>query len=189
MSDTVPDPAPRPPPSLSALFATFAGISLTSFGGGLSGWLLRELVHRRAWVTEDEFLSGLALAQAFPGVNVVNLSIWLGYRLRGGLGALAGVLGMVLPALTVAISVVALFGTVADAPAVRRVLAGVGAAAIGLSLQVGLRTARRSLRALAPAAVMAGVFVAVGLLRWPLIPVVAVAAPASIVAAALDARR
>lgn len=177
------------PPGLLALFAAFSKISLTSFGGGLSGWMLREFVGRRAWVTEDEFLSGLALAQAFPGVNVVNLSIWIGYRLRGAAGALASVGGMVLPALAVAIAVVALFGTVADQPEARRVLAGVGAAAIGLSLQTGLRSARRSLRSPAPALIMACTFVAVGLFHLPLIPVMAVAAPASIAVAAIRARR
>jgi len=65
----------QPAPSSAALFWVFTRIGLTSFGGGLSGWMLREFVQRRAWLQEDEFLSGLALAQAFPGVNVVNLAI------------------------------------------------------------------------------------------------------------------
>ncbi len=77
-------------PTTAQLFVVFARIGLTSFGGGLSGWLLREFVQRRGWLGEEEFLSGLALAQAFPGVNVVNLAIWIGYRLRGTPGALAG---------------------------------------------------------------------------------------------------
>ena len=90
-------------PGLWAIFAAFTRIGLTSFGGGLSGWMLRDFVQTRRWISEGEFLSGLALAQAFPGVNVVNLSIWIGYRLRGGAGALVGALGIVAPAMFVAI--------------------------------------------------------------------------------------
>ena len=161
----------HPAPTLPQLCAAFAKVSLTSFGGGLSGWMMRDFVGRRRWV---------ALAQAFPGVNVVNLSIWLGYRLRGGPGALAAALAMVVPAVIVAVSIVALFQSVAEQPLVRRVLPGVGAAAIGLSLQTGLRAGRRALRAPVPAVIMAGVFMCVGVLRWPLLPVVAVAAPVSI---------
>ena len=72
-------------------------IGLTSFGGGLSGWLLREFVRDRAWITEEEFLNGLSLSQALPGVNVTNMAIWIGYRLLGTPGALAGLCGIVLP--------------------------------------------------------------------------------------------
>ena len=172
--------ADTPPPSLLQLSTAFVSVSLTSFGGGLSGWMMREFVGRRRWLAEDEFMAGLALAQAFPGVNVVNLSIWLGYRLRGGPGALAAAAGMVVPAVVVAVSVVALFQSVAEAPVVRRVLPGVGAAAIGLSLQMGLRAGRRALRAPVPAVIMVAVFAAVGVLRLPLLPVVAVAAPVSV---------
>ena len=85
---------PPASPGLLQLFLAFAKIGLTSFGGGLSGWMLREFVQRRRWLDEGEFLSGLALAQAFPGVNVVNLSIWIGYRLGGSAGALVSALGM-----------------------------------------------------------------------------------------------
>ncbi len=95
------DSAPRDasPPTPLQLFLAFAKIGLTSFGGGLSGWMMREFVQRRAWLSEGEFLSGLALAQAFPGVNVVNLAIWIGFRLRGGAGALVSALGLTVPAI------------------------------------------------------------------------------------------
>ena len=72
-------PAPSSPaaarPSTLQLFLIFARIGLTSFGGGLSGWLMREFVRDRAWIGEEEFLDGLSLAQALPGVNVTNMAI------------------------------------------------------------------------------------------------------------------
>lgn len=175
----------KPTPSLGLwqIFLTFTKISLTSFGGGLSGWMMREFVQDRQWLTEREFLTGLALAQAFPGINVVNLSIWLGYRFRGGAGALAGALGMVAPAMCVAIGLLALFDRLTRFPVTHALMAGVAAAAIGLSLQMGLRAARRAARSMVPAIVMTATFVAIFVFRLPLLPVVAVTAPISIAAA------
>lgn len=87
-------PAPphgdTPPPGVIALFVAFARIGLTSFGGGLSGRMMRDFVHERRWLDEEAFLNGLALSQALPGVNVKNLAIWIGYRLAGWRGAVAG---------------------------------------------------------------------------------------------------
>lgn len=168
------------PPSLPQIFLVFTRISLSSFGGGLSGWIMREVVQRRGWMEEGEFLAGLALAQSFPGMNVVNLSIWIGYRLRGGLGALAGALGMVVPAAVVAVGIVSLFERLAALPLVHALLAGVGAAAVGLSLQMGMRAAGRVWRSPVPCLVMGGTFLALFAFRLPLLPVMAVAAPLSI---------
>ena len=168
------------PPGLGEIFLAFTKIGLTSFGGGLSGWMLREFVQNRRWISEGDFLNGLALAQAFPGVNVVNLAIWIGFRLRGGRGALAGVLGIIVPAMLVAIAAVAAFGEVAQYHSVHVALAGAAAAAVGLSLQMGVRAARRAARALVPVAVIIVTFLAIGVLQLPLLPVMAVLAPLSV---------
>ena len=156
-------------PSTTQLFAVFTRIGLTSFGGGLSGWMLREFVQRRAWLDEEEFLSGLALAQAFPGVNVVNLAIWVGYNLRGTPGALAGACGIILPAAVVVVVIAAGFAAMTGYRLTHLVLDGIGAAAIGLSLQMGLIAARRAAaNGIVPIVVMVLAFVAVGLLHWSL---------------------
>lgn len=181
--------APAGPPSLGQIFLAFGKIGLTSFGGGLSGWMLREFVQNRRWISEADFLNGLALAQAFPGVNVVNLSLWIGFRLRGGPGALAGVLGMVIPAMLVAIAAVAAFGEVAHYQSVHLALAGAAATAIGLSLQMGVRAARRAARSAVPVAIIVATFLAIGVLRLPLLPVIAAMAPLSIGHAAWRQRR
>ncbi|MGB3291202.1 MAG: chromate transporter [Burkholderiaceae bacterium] len=176
------------PPSLITLFLAFSRLGVTSFGGGLSGWIMREFVHRRKWISEQEFVSGLALSQAFPGINVVNLSIWIGYRLQGGKGALAAALGMVVPAMCVAILMAMAFAQVAHSRTAHLALAGIAAAAIGLSLEMGVRTARHAMDGLAPILIMAGTFIAIFVFRLNLIGVIAVAAPASIAVAWLRLR-
>lgn len=183
---TAPD-APQPPilppilpPTLLDLFLAFARLAVSSFGGGVTGWIMQDCVRRRRWLTEDEFLTGLAMAQALPGVNVVNLPIWIGFRLRGGPGAVAGALGMVLPSLAVILLIGGAFATVSAYPAVSVALQGAAAAAVGLSLSMGLRAARRALRRVVPGAVMALSFLGVGVLKLPMLVVVAVLAPISI---------
>ncbi|HUG59240.1 MAG TPA: chromate transporter [Candidimonas sp.] len=171
------------PPTLSTLFLAFARIGVTSFGGGLSGWLMREFVHRRHWISEEDFLSGLALSQAFPGINVVNLSIWIGYRLRGRGGAVAAALGMVIPAMFVAIIMVMVFAQISQSKTAHLALAGIAAAAIGLSLEMGLRAARHTLHNPISFLIMAGIFVAIFVFELNLIGVILVAAPCSIAAA------
>jgi len=183
----VPPPSSREAgaPSLAAIFLAFSKIGLTSFGGGLSGWMLREFVERRRWMSEEEFLSGLALAQAFPGVNVVNLSIWIGYRLRAGRGALLGALGISVAPMLVAVALAAVLTRLAQSEHVHMALAGVAAAAVGLSLQTGLRAARRAVQGVVPALILAVTFAGIFLLRLPLLWVVGAMVPCSILAAYL----
>lgn len=168
-------------PTAPQLFAIFARIGLSSFGGGLSGWMLREFVHRRAWVDEDEFLSGLALSQAFPGVNVVNLAIWIGFRLRGTPGALAGACGIIIPPALLVVVIASGFAALSQHRLAHLLLDGIGAAAVGLSLQMGVIAARRAAaKGAVPIAIMLLAFAAVGLLHWPLPLVVLVLGPISV---------
>jgi chromate transporter len=169
-----------PQPSLAALFLAFLNIGLTSFGGGLSGWIHREFVGRRRWMSEGEFLSGLALAQAMPGVNVVNLSLWIGFALRGSAGALLSVTGVLAAPILVIILIGAIYGRYGGLSSVHAVLAGVTAAAVGLTLTLGWRAARRAARDLSSLLLMLATFGMVGVLRWPMLPVVAVLVPVSL---------
>lgn len=159
-------------PTALQLFLIFSRIGLTSFGGGLSGWLLREFVRDRAWIGEEEFLNGLALSQALPGVNVTNMAIWIGHRLLGFRGAVAGVAGIVLPAAVLIVGLSSLFTLLQRFPATHWALDGAAAAAIGLSLSMGITTALRVKRRWLPLAIMAATFLAIGPLHQPLVAVV-----------------
>lgn len=159
-------------PTALELFLIFARIGLTSFGGGLSGWLMREFVRDRAWIAEEDFLNGLALSQSLPGVNVTNMAIWIGHRLLGLRGAVAGVAGIVLPPAVLIVGISAVFAALQQAPATHWALDGAAAAAIGLSLSMGITTALRVKRQWRPLAIMAGTFVAIGPLHASLVAVV-----------------
>ena len=162
----------NPPPTLLRLFLAFARIGLTSFGGGLSGWLLREFVHDRRWMSEEEFLNGLAVAQALPGINVTNMAIWIGYSLKGPLGAASGFLGILMPSTVLIVLLGVLFGTLEDFSIAQVALTGAAAAAVGLPLQLGVSAAIHVRRHVLPIAMVGLTFLAVVWLKVPLIWVV-----------------
>ena len=184
--------APPPPadrPTAFRLFLIFSRIGLTSFGGGLSGWLLREFVRDRGWIGEEDFLNGLALSQALPGVNVTNMAIWIGHRLLGLPGAVAGVAGIVVPPAVLIVGISAVFTALQRYPATHWALDGAAAAAIGLSLSMGITTALRVKRHWLSLAVMAGTFLAIGPLHLPLVGVVLGAGSGSVALEYLRLRR
>ena len=76
--------------SLLQIPLLFVRVGLTSFGGGLSAWIYREVVTQRGWLNEEEFLGALTLGHILPGSNVVNLSIYVGYSLKGAIGSAGG---------------------------------------------------------------------------------------------------
>ncbi|MGF6812327.1 chromate transporter [Paraburkholderia sp. Clong3] len=172
-------PPPREVTSLG-LFLIFARIGLTSFGGGLSGWFMREFVHDRHWMSEDEFLNGLALSQALPGVNVKNLAIWIGYRLLGWRGAVAGFCGIIFPAAVVIILLGAFFSAIASFPLTHIALAGAAAGAIGLSLSMAITAARRLPRRVFPYLVLLATFAAAAVFRVSLVWTVLIAGALSV---------
>ncbi|MBD3844889.1 chromate transporter [Bosea sp. SSUT16] len=174
------DEAPAERPSAVQLFLIFTRIGLTSFGGGLSGWLLREFVQRRKLMSEEDFLNGLSIAQALPGVNVTNMAIWIGYKLGGRNGAIASWLGIIVPAAIVITLISTVFTALAGFELTHVALAGAACAAIGLSLSMGLVAARRVPRRVFPLAIMAATFVAVAILQLPLIWTVLVAGSLSV---------
>ena len=110
---------------LSEIFLVFLRIGAFSFGGGLTGWVYREVVQERRWLAEQDFLSGMAVSQILPGANVTNLSVYIGQKLCGTIGAFIALTGLlVIPFFLVigfllaydAISGIAWVGQATDGP-------------------------------------------------------------------------
>jgi chromate transporter len=173
----------KQPVSLLTLFLIFLRIGAFSFGGGLTGWVYREVVQQRQWMSETDFLSGLALSQILPGANVTNLSVYIGQKLRGTVGALAALFALLTVPFFVVIGAATIYSRIADINWIRAATDGVAAAAIGLLLLVGWRSARYAGRDITSLAVLIATFLAVGVMRLPLVPVVLCIAPISVAAA------
>ncbi|MBR0697074.1 chromate transporter [Bradyrhizobium lablabi] len=176
-----PTPNPPPQPGLFELFVAFAKMSLAGFGGVLV-WARRGIVEQHRWMTAEEFNETFALCHFLPGPNIVNLSFVFGSRFRGIAGGLAAFAGLVGPPMVIATVLAGLYAHYGEIDALRRTLAGVACAAVGLLIAVVFKmmmplVKRRDLVGLV---ILAAVFVAIGLIRWPLQIVLLVAIPLSL---------
>ena len=160
------EPPAGPAPSLLRLAGAFAFIGATSFGGGVTGYIRRVVVEERQWLSSEEFLRGLAVAQAVPGPNAVNLAVFIGHRLHGMPGAtLAAVSVLVVP--VGALSGLALaWSHWGASPGVIGALRALGAFGVGLMAATGVRMWREASFALLDMGLAVAAFVAVGVLRW-----------------------
>lgn len=174
---------PSPRPSLAALFLVFFRIGLLSFGGGLSGWVFREVVTLRAWVDEDEFMSGLALSQILPGANITNLAVYIGQKLFGIVGAATAFFALLCGPFFAVIGLASIYGAVNSLPFAETAMDGVAAAAIGLLLIVAGRGVKRASRHTASIVALLATFIGVALLHVSLLLVVVIVGPLSVWAA------
>ncbi len=166
------DDAPRAPKSPGEIFRVFTRLALQGFGGVLP-IAQRELVERERWLTREQFLELLAVAQVLPGPNVVNLSLMFGDRAFGWRGGLAALGGMILAPWCVVMLLALAYAHYAQHPVVAGALRGMGAVAAGLILSTGLKLvpALRRNALGTPAALVLAVltFAGIALLRVPLI--------------------
>jgi len=166
------------------MFLSFLSIGSTSFGGGLLGWIRRELVERRRWVDDQQFLAFYGISQMVPGATNVNLSVIIGAQLRGVLGAMIAVAGLLLTPAAILLTLGALYFTTQGAAGGRLInaaLLGAGAAAIGFNIATGLQLAFHNLRRIGPALIAGGIVVGIGIMRIPLLHVLLVMLPASLI--------
>lgn len=175
MSDAPPLTPPsggHRPQSLTDLFWSFSLLALQGFGGVLAV-VQRELVEKKQWLTTDEFVEDWAVAQILPGPNVVNLALMIGGRYFGVSGAVVALAGMLTLPTLLLVAIAALFAGVADQPQAQGALRGLAAVAAGLIAATGLKllpSLRHNQMGKAACAVLGlAAFVAVGLLRLPLI--------------------
>ncbi len=161
----------------------FFRIGLFSFGGGLSGWVFREVVLLRGWLDEDEFMSGLAMSQILPGANITNLSVYVGQKLYGVAGAATAFFALLCGPFFAVIGLASVYSAISGLPFVETAMTGIAAAAIGLLLIVAFRGVRRASRNLASLAALLATFVGVAFLHVSLLLVVAIVGPLSVWAA------
>lgn len=179
--ELLPASAKKPPPGAITLFLAFSRMSLAGFGGVLA-FARRGIVEEHKWMTADEFNETFALCHFLPGPNIVNLSVVFGSRFAGIPGALAAFAGLVGPPMVLMMAIAVLYAHFGDVEALRRILAGISCASVGLLVAVVAKMLLPliSRRDVAGLLVMIAVFVAIGLLRQPLEVVLLVAVPVSI---------
>jgi chromate transporter len=158
---------PDPVVTRRDLFLGFLEIGLSGFGGVLP-WARRVLVERRRWLTESEFVEVLSLGQTLPGPNVINASVVVGARFHGAVGSALAVAGLLFAPVAIVLLLAVLYDHYSHLDVMRRIFAGVAAAAAGLVLAAGVKMTISLPRTTPVIALAACTFVAAALLRLPL---------------------
>lgn len=150
----------------SDLARAWIAVGTQSIGGAASTvHLMRQrLVERTGWLTRREFMEAYSLSQLSPGIHLVALAGLIGHRLGGVGGVAVSVAGMMVPAAIITVALSAGLAGIAQHPLTQAALAGVGPVTAGMTLGLGLVSARSAVRTgwrgLVDVGVAAGAFAA-----------------------------
>jgi len=169
-------PASTPP--LRELFTAFATASISGFGGVLP-FARRMMVEQKQWLSEAEFADLFSFCQFIPGANVVNLSVCVGARFHGPIGAFVALMGMLVPPTLVILLLGTFYVQYGQSPLMRGLFRGLGAAAAGLVVSTALKMGS-NLKTGSHYGFAALAFGAIAWWRIPLINMLVVLAPLSI---------
>ena len=174
------------PPSLAVLFGSVFLVGITGFGFVLP-WARRMIVEQRRWLDAEGFNDLLSLCQLVPGPNMINMCTVLGDRFHGPLGSVSAVTGLISGPMALVMVLGAVLARMADIPVVAHAFHGLGAAAAGLVVAATVKIARplampRAGEHRNGLAILAATlaFVAIGVLRLPLLWCLLVLLPVSV---------
>ncbi|MFA6644807.1 MAG: chromate transporter [Bacilli bacterium] len=130
---------------LLRLFLTFLKIGATTFGGGYAmiPIIRNDVVDHQKWLSEEELLEILAIAESTPGPIAVNVATYTGYKIKGFWGSVLATLGVVLPSFIIIFGISILYNYVKDNPYIAAAFMGIKAAVALLILTAGLRMLKK----------------------------------------------
>lgn len=171
------EPGRPRPTSLTDLFVSFTLIALQGFGGVLAV-IQQQVVERKRWMSNEEFVEEWSVAQIMPGPNVCNLAMMIGSRHFGLAGAMSALAGILTVPLILVLCLALVYAQFSTQPQVQGALRGMAAVAAGLIAATGLRMsvalASNVIPLAAGIAIAASGFVLLAWIRVPLATVVAV---------------
>lgn len=132
--EAVPPKVTRAPYSLAQLTAYFFKLGSLGFGGpvALAGYMHRDLVENRKWITDGDYKEGLTLAQIMPGPLAAQLAIYLGYVHYGVFGATVAGVAFVVPSFLMVLALGWAYQAYGGLPWMQAVFYGVGSSVIGI---------------------------------------------------------
>ena len=116
------------------IFITFLRIGTILLGGGyvIIPIVQSELIQKRHWITEEELVEYYALSQSLPGIIAINLSIFIGYKLRGKLGAISAIFGLIFTAFWIIVGLSTILATLTENTYIKGIFWGVEIAVLVL---------------------------------------------------------
>jgi chromate transporter len=153
MTSDIKDPAPvsaredLEPVSLARFVGYFLWLGAVGFGGpiALAGHMQQDLVTSRRWISKEDYVEGLALAQLAPGPLAAQLAIYLGYIRSGIMGATAVAIAFVLPSFLMVLALSAAYVRYGGLPWMQACFYGIGAAVIGIIARSAFKLSKLTL--------------------------------------------
>lgn len=120
--------------SLWTIFTSFLKIGAFTFGGGYAMIPLieAEMIQRRGWLSREEFINQLTIAQSVPGPIALNTAVFVGYKTRGLKGALAALVGVIIPSFVIILLIATCFTDFKDNTIVAAAFKGMRPAVVAL---------------------------------------------------------
>ena len=173
------------------LFWTFFKIGAFTFGGGYAmiPLIQREVAERRHWLTEQDILDIVAIAESTPGPIAINSATFVGYQVCGTFGAFCATVGVVLPSFAVIYAISFVLRQFSELTVVQYAFNGIRAGVLALLLKALLSMYRQSPKGAAAYAVMAGVFVLTAFCGVDAVLVILLSAAVGLVSSYLMKRR
>lgn len=155
------------------VFATFFKIGAFTFGGGYAmiPLIQREAVDKHGWVTEDDILDIIAIAESTPGPIAINSATFVGYRACGVLGSVAATLGVVLPSFAIIFAISFVLRQFQEIKAVQYAFQGIRAGVLALLCKALWGMYKKNKKNWASYIVMAGSFVLTAIVDVSVLPV------------------
>lgn len=128
------------------LFIAFFKIGAFTFGGGYAmiSVIENEVVGKKKWLSETDFVDMLAMVQSLPGPISINSSVYVGYKQKGIWGALAAAIGTALPSFVIILLLAIVFTDIQDHPTIEKIFKGIRPAVVALMVAPLYRLAKKS---------------------------------------------
>ena len=177
--------------SILSVFLTFLKIGAFTFGGGYAmiPLIQREAAEKHGWVSDDDILEIVAVAESTPGPIAINAATFVGYRAGGFLGAAAATMGVVLPSFVIILAVSAVLDAFQSLRAVQYAFFGIRAGVLALLLKALWNMYKKCPKGWLSYILMGAAFVLTAFLGVPVIAVIVGCAAAGLFSAFLAKRR
>jgi chromate transporter len=138
------DQATARPPGFASFVRYFLGLGTWGFGGPIAtvGYMQRDLVERRHWMTRADFVDGVALGQTMPGPLAAQVAMWVGFLRRGTFGALAVATAFIMPSFLLVLTVAAFYTRYSGLPIVQSLFYGIAPVVIAIIAVAAWKLAR-----------------------------------------------
>ena len=183
--------ATKPMKKLLELFWTFFKIGGFTFGGGhaMIPLIQRETVENKKWITDDDILEIIAIAESTPGPVAINAATFVGYRTAGFLGAAFATFGVVLPSFAIILAIAYLMDSFVEIKAVQYAFQGINAGVLALLFKALWNMYKKSPKGWAAYVVMGCSFLLTAVFKVNMFLVIASCAIFGLVTAFLAERR